>query len=125
MAKQGERRFKNGAALKEAVEAEGDLLTVAMEDIRRAHGRYGKLGRHVQPQLAKWLKNEGLGAVPPELKGYQHEEVRVYRLGTSMADVIEAVLDPTDTGDKELRKYASANGEAQRQLDEVRAIVGE
>ena len=125
MAKSGQGKYADGSALRAAVEANGDLLAVTMEDIRRAHGKYGKLGPHVQTQLAKWLTNEGLGALPETLARYQHEEVRLYRLGTSMSDVIEAVLDPTERGDQELRKYVSSNGTAQSQLDEIRAILEE
>jgi hypothetical protein len=125
MAKPGPGKYADGPALRAAVEAEDDLLVASMEDIRRAHGKYGKLGPHVQVQLAKWLKNEGLGSLPAGLARYQHEEVRLYRLGTAMADVIEAVLEPSEPGDRELRKYVSMNGAAQRQLDEIRAMLEE
>ncbi len=116
--------YEDGAALRREVEAHGDLLTVSMEDIRRAHGRFGKLGPHVQIKLAEWLANEGMAALPQDLKRFQQEEVRVYRAGTDMAAVIEAVLRPGERGDKKLREIVSA-GEptARSKLDEIRAIV--
>ena len=123
MANEGVGKYQDGAALRAAVEENGNLLTVTMEDIRRAEGQYGKLGPHVQVKLGQWLANEGMGAFPPNLKRYQYEEIRVYRSGTGMANVVAAVLEPSKNGDTELRKYVSEDSDAQEKLDQIRAIV--
>lgn len=126
MARNKQGAFDNGDALRQEVETHGDLLAVTMEDIRRADGRYGKLGPHVQIKLAEWLENEGMAALPPELKRYQHEEVRVYRLGTDMAAVIGAVLGPSERGDMRLREIVcSGDANARDKLDKIKAILDE
>jgi hypothetical protein len=124
MERNGESKYRDGAELCSAVEASDDLLTVTMEDIRKADGRFGKLGPHVQVKLAQWLENEGMAAIPPELKRYQHEEVRVYRAGTTVAELVKAVLQPSESGDNVLRERGGASdGDAQGKLDNIRAII--
>jgi hypothetical protein len=124
MDKGGQGKYRDGEHLCSAVEASGDLLTVTMEDIRKADGRFGKLGPHVQAKLAQWLENEGMAAIPPELKRYQHEEIRIYRAGTTVAELVKAVLQPSENGDNALRERGGASdGDAQGKLDDIRAII--
>jgi len=93
-----------------------------MEVLRDAHGA-AKLGVHVRKSISDNLAAHGLGHLPAELPTYQHEEVRLYRLGTGIADTINAVLHPTEAGDQVLRQ--SAGSTAQDVLRRVREIVCE
>lgn len=124
MAKQGTSKYVGAKDLRTAVEADGDLLRVTAEDIRRAEGTYGKLGSHVNNKLAQWLENNGMGVLGGALPRYQHQEAVLYRAGTTMAKVIEAVEYPSELGDKMLRQVASDDG-AQDKLERIRGIIGD
>lgn len=124
MARNGEGRFADGPALCAEVEAQGDLLRVTAEDIRRAEGTYGKLGSHVNGKLVQWLENQGMGVVGGELPRYQHEEMVIYRLGTTMHRTVKAIEEPSEAGDKVLRELVSDDG-AHEKLDRIRGILGD
>jgi hypothetical protein len=116
-------KFKNFDEVRKAVEANDNLLVVQMIELREAHGA-SKLGVHVRREIADQLAGAGLGCFPePENVGYQEENVRVFRRGTPIADVIDAVLRPSDFGDDRLRE-AAAGGGAEK-LKQIRAIVCE
>lgn len=93
-----------------------------MEVLRGAHGA-GKLGVHVRKAIHDDLATHGLGHLPGGLPTYQHEEVRLFRLGTPIADTINAVLHPSEGGDQVLRQ--SAGSEAQDVLKQIRQLVCE
>lgn len=96
------------------------LYRTTMAVLRDAHG-VGKLGVHVRTGITNELKNRGIGTLPPELPSYQHEEVRLYKLGSPIADVIDAVHYPSDTGDEALRR--SMGSDAEEVLAQVRQLV--
>lgn len=104
------------------VAANGGLLVTTMEALRDVHGA-GKLGIHVRKAIHDALLAQGLGHLPAELPTYQHEEVRLFRLGTPIADTISAVLHPSEAGDQVLRQ--SAGSEAQSVLKQIRELVCE
>lgn len=106
--------------IKTLVEESGGVATFKMVDVRDAHGA-GRLGVHVRTNITKELKGLGLGHFPSELPDSQYAEVRIYKLGSPVADLIEAVLKPGAAGDVQLREAASS--EAQRILAEIRGIV--
>lgn len=108
--------------LRKQVESEGSLLLTTMEVLRDTHGA-GKLGVHVRGSIHGALEANGLGHLPGELPTYQHEEVRLFRLGTPIADTINAVLHPSEGGDQVLRQ--SAGSEAQSVLKQIRDLVCE
>ena len=108
------------AEIKEAVVANGNVLTVRMEDLRDAYGAL-RAGVNVRKDIAKKLAGVGLGHYPTELPAYQHEYVRLFTLGSPVHDLINAVLDPTEGNDEVLRSAAA--GEASDVLAQVRALV--
>ena len=107
-------------ALRKQVDADGGLYTSSMEQLREIEGA-GRLGQHVRASISNNLAAHGLGHLPTELPSYQEFQVRVYRLGTALADVINAVLSPNATGDQVLRQVATAD--AQDVIKKIRALV--
>jgi hypothetical protein len=87
--------------IKEAVEKNGTVMTVTMEELRDALGK-DKLGVHVREAISKELAGMGLGHIPQQLPGYQHEQVRVYKRGTPIGEFIETVLMPGQQNDSKL-----------------------
>jgi hypothetical protein len=85
--------------IKADVEKNGNVLTVQMENLRDAHGA-GKLGRHVREEITSALLGIGLATIPQELPSYQHELVRLYKRGTPVGDLIEKVLNPSESTDQ-------------------------
>ena len=113
----------NYDALRDQVTDNGGLLVTTMEMLRDTHGA-GKLGVHVRKAIHDSLAAHGLGHLPGgDLPTYQHEEVRLYRLGTPIADTINAVLHPSEGGDQVLRQ--SAGSHAQDVLKQIRELVCE
>jgi len=88
-------------SIKQDVESNGNILTVTMEKLREAQGA-AKLGINVRAQISKTLAGMGLSHVPQELPSYQHEQVRLYKRGTPVGDIIEMVLTPGQQNDAKL-----------------------
>lgn len=84
--------------IKKDVEDRGGVATVTMETLRDANGA-GKLGVHVRAEIRSTLAGMGLGHVPIELPAYQHEQVRLYKRGTPIGELIEQVLTPGQQND--------------------------
>lgn len=114
-------RFGTFEALREQTMANGNLLAVTMGELRAAHGAT-KLGVRIRGEIAEQLAGVGLGFFPgDELPSYQEQPVRIYRRGTQIGAVVEAVLRPTAGGDELLRDTAA--NEAAVTLKQIRAIV--
>jgi hypothetical protein len=109
-------------ALRKQVEADGGLYTTTMEELREIAGA-GRLGQHVRSAISASLGANGMGHLPEELPAYQEFEVRVYRLGTPLADVVNAVLNPSGTGDQILRQVGTSD--AQDVIKKIRQLVCE
>lgn len=101
--------FENYEALRRQVEAEGGLYTTTMETLRELHGA-GRLGKHVRDAIGGELAAHGMGHLPEELPAYQELAVRIFRLNTPIADVVNAVTHPNMTGDQVLRQISAAQG---------------
>lgn len=110
----------NYEGLRAQVEAEGGLHTTTMEVLRGIHGA-GRLGKHVRDSISGELAATGLGHLPEELPAYQEKDVRVFRLGTPIADVVSAVLHPSSGGDQVLQQMGAAQG--QDILKKIRELV--
>jgi len=108
--------------LRKAVEANGNLRVVTMYELREAHGA-AKLGVHVRNAISEQLAAVGLGHFPYDLPSYQEQEVRLYRRGTPIADLVEAVLSPSEFGDDRLRE--AGTNTATEILSQVRQLVCE
>lgn len=99
-------QFKRTDEIRKAVEASGDTLTVPMEVVRDAFG-FDRLGVNVRASISDKLSGLGLGHYPVELPDRQWVHVRLFKLGSPIADLIDAVLNPSDEHDEELRKAVS------------------
>lgn len=105
--------------LKQRIEANGNVLTIRMEELRGIEG-VGRLGPHVCTRIEEKLKSEGIGYYP-SLKPDGWQEVRLFRLGTPMADVIHAAITPGDTADNRLREMTS--DETASIISQIRVLV--
>ena len=111
--------------IKGLVETNGDVVTVTMEDLRDAHGS-GKLGVHVRAEISRALAGMGLGHVPQELPSYQHEQVRLYKNGTPIGDLIATVLNPGQQNDERLSKqFVSGGPDYAGIVQKIRELVNE
>ncbi len=97
-----------------------NVLTLPMGDVRDAWN-YGRLGIHVRRQISNDLKGMGIGHYPVNLPEYQHEYVRLYKLGTPISDIIDAVLHPSKEHDDQLRELIG--GDSRAILDSIKALV--
>ena len=79
--------------IRDKVLAEGDVYTFRMDTVRDAYGA-GRLGIHVRAGISKHFQGLGLGHFPRDLPDSQEAHVRLYKLGSPVADLIEAVLSP-------------------------------
>ena len=99
----------NWAEIKDAVEKNGNVMTVTMKELRDAHGS-GALGVHVREQISSELAGLGLGHIPEVLPSYQDESVRVYKHGTTIGELIDTVLKPGQQNDKKLSEQFGGGG---------------
>jgi hypothetical protein len=113
-------RFKSLPELKDAVVANDNVLTVTMQDLRDAYGAL-RLGVNVRSDITKKLSGHGLGHYPPELPAYQDQLVRLFTLGSPVADVIHAVLTPAPEHDELLRSKVGTDEATV--LEQIRALV--
>lgn len=114
--------FEDYEVLRKQVEADGGLLTTTMETLRELHGA-GRLGKHVRDAISGELAAHGMGHLPEELPAYQEMAVRTFRLGTPIADLVNAVTHPSAGGDQVLRQMGAAQG--QDILRKIRELVCE
>lgn len=76
--------------LDNAVRHRGDVLRVAMIDLRTLTGK-DRLKVRVRADIEQMLANLGIGHLPTELRGNQDAIAVLYKLGSPAAAVIEAV----------------------------------
>ncbi|MEV6007347.1 hypothetical protein AB0M29_11115 [Streptomyces sp. NPDC051976] len=107
-------------SLRGEVEGNGGLHVVDMGTLRQLQGA-GRLGVHVRDAITRALESHGMGHIPGELPSNQYDEVRLYLLGSPIADIVKAVLSPNAKGDEALRSVGTS--EAQEQLRQIREIV--
>lgn len=82
------------------------ITLVEMRELRDIVGAT-RLGPAVVEGISKDLSGYGVGHLPSPLPAYQHEQVRLFRRGTRLADLITAVQDPSKGGDEILVSYAN------------------
>lgn len=115
--------FETYDELRELVDTSHGLLRVSMYQLRKAHGA-GKLGVRVREEIEQRLAGVGLGFFPgPDLPSYQEQDVRVYRRGTRVGDLVDAVLRPSASGDQLLLE--SRSDQAAGVLRQIRSLVCE
>jgi hypothetical protein len=117
--------MSNWEEIKQEVETNGNLRTFTMETLREAHGS-GKLGVHVRREISKSLAGMGLGHIPQELPNSQREQVRLYKRGTAVGELIETVLTPGESNDRKLvEKLAETDNDYVSIVEQIRDLVSE
>ncbi|MFL0579432.1 hypothetical protein [Dietzia sp. 179-F 9C3 NHS] len=96
------------------------ITVIEMRELRDIFGAT-RLGAAVTEGIAKDLAGYGIGHLPDPLPLYQDEEVRLFRRGTRLADLIEAVTEPSGGGDELLAAYAN-NSDGQI-VEALRALL--
>ena len=115
----------NWQELKEGVENNNNILTITMEELRNASGA-GKLGVKVVQNISKELSGIGLGHVPVDLPTAQNEQVRLYKRGTTVGDLIEIVLRPSDVNDRQIVERCNADhSNCIEIIEKIRELVAE
>lgn len=102
------------------VEAKGSVATYSMAVLRDIEGA-GKLGTHVRKAISQQLRAHGLDHLPEDLPTYQEQSVRIFKRGTRVHRVIEAVLRPSDVGDSVLRSIQ--NDDAREKIEQIERIL--
>ena len=111
--------------IKEKVEANENILTITMTDLRDAAGK-DKLGVHIRAEISKTLAGMGLGHIAQELPSYQHESVRLYKRGTPIGYLIEMVLSPGESNDRKLKEQFADNSiDYVAIIEQIRELVSE
>lgn len=83
----------------------------------------GRLSSGVRSAITRELLGLGLAHYPAELPDWQENPVRVFKLGSPIADLIDAVLEPGAAHDEELR--AAVRGDSAEILKKIRELVQE
>ena len=111
--------------IKDNVEKNGNVHTFTMEVLRNAHGA-AKLGVNVRAEISQTLAGIGLGHVPVDLPSYQHEQVRLYKRGTPVGQLVESVLLPGEQNDKSLAdRFGAVGPDYAVMVQKIRELVGE
>ncbi|WP_156369028.1 hypothetical protein [Methylobacterium sp. Leaf100] len=98
----------------------GNIITCPMASLRDAHGA-GKLGVNVINNISGALAHRGVGHLPQDLPQNQWSMVRLYKKGTSISELIDAVYEVGEANDSKIRELA--NSTAIEDLRRVREIV--
>lgn len=107
--------------LAKSVDDDGGIFATPMATLRIINGA-ARLGPGVCATISKELSKHGLGHIPRELPESSSEDVRVFRLGTQIADIVAAVQAPTHSGDEVLR---DVGGMASDKIARIKAIIDE
>ncbi|HSZ69175.1 MAG TPA: hypothetical protein VK756_02325 [Solirubrobacteraceae bacterium] len=111
-------RFRDFDELADAVPANEPLSVVAL-DLRDADGAK-RLGANVRERIASQLEGQGIGFFPgPELPDWQEDPVYLYRLGSQLGTLIQAVKRPTERGLKALTAAAQSSNSTTREYDQL------
>jgi hypothetical protein len=116
-----ERNFTDFDSIESALKEMDNVMTLKMGQLRDAHG-VRKLGVNVLNTISQELANRGVGHYPEELPSYQNDLIRLYKLGTPVAELVKTLtsLDDKDSDDR-LRQFAATDAESI--LKKVRDLV--
>jgi hypothetical protein len=113
-------KFSTLDEVRDKVHKEGGVLSLDVADLRDAVGQQ-KLGVHVRGRISNELAGLGLGHEPAELPEYQGNPVLVFKLGSKVARIVEAVRNPGSKSAAILRETVSEDAEAT--LDRIRELL--
>ena len=114
--------FTSYEELAQAVDQNGGLVVADMGRLRDAHGA-GKLGSMVVYAIHEQLESHGLGHAPAELPTFQNERAIVYRKGTPVGRVIDAVTRIGDRSETILKEAVGKNSQSNALLQKIRELV--
>lgn len=106
--------------LADLVEDSGNLITCVMSQLRDAAG-WDRLTARIADDIENKLAQKALGAFPSPLPQSRRAEVRVYRKGTKLGNLVEAVLEPADHRDELLR--VTAGRDSDEIVEQIRRLV--
>lgn len=90
--------------------AEAGIVTTTLGDLRQRIANVDRLGKHVLALIRQRLDANGIGYFPKDVltaeSPRQHHEVRLYVRDSEIGRVVEAVLNPSLTGDCILKEKA-------------------
>lgn len=98
--------YDNLDEIAQAVAESGGLMTMRMSQLRDAH-KAGRLGIHVRSGISSALAERGVGHYPEELPGDQFDYVRLFKLGSPVAELIKSVMTMGPEEDEKLRQFAA------------------
>ena len=102
------------------VDDDDGMTIVTAERLRDAAG-WKRLTQGAIEDIANHLARRGLGSFPPMAPGERWAQVRVYRRGTTFGNMIDAVIEPSEAGDRRLRDVAA--DDATETLAKIRKLV--
>jgi hypothetical protein len=105
--------------IKAKVEQRENVLTVTTAELRDIYG-VKRMGIHVAGEIEAKLKGVGLG-VTPQIEADSWQQVRLFKLGTPVGDILTAANNPGEEGDKVLRELAE--GDASERLRQIKVLV--
>ena len=115
-------KINDYAELAGLVDQNAGVMTVEMGVLRDVH-KAGKLGSIVVAGIHERLESLGLGHVPPELPTYQDQRAIVYRKGTPVARLINALTSINEHSDRVLRDFASKDRRSNEIVQKIREMV--
>lgn len=115
-------RYRGYEEINSDLEGYGGLMSVSMQELRDAQGVF-RLGTHVRRSIHNKLQSLGIGHLPRELPEYQEHRVRLYKLGSPIAQNIEDILNPTEEADERLRQTFAS--EYEEVIQKIRELVCE
>jgi hypothetical protein len=120
MIKSKQMAYQDFDELEEEVKNSGNVLSIQMSTLRNLQGA-GRLGPYVVEQISRELAKRGLGHYPEDLPEQQWEWVRIFKLGSNVADLIRASMNIGEKEDEKLRELAS--DDATDTLNRIRQLV--
>lgn len=114
--------FDTFEELGDLVDSSDGLVVVTAEQLRDA-ADWQRLTQGAIEDIANGLAQHGLGSFPPMEPGQRGAEVRVYRRGTALGNLVDAVVRPGAPGDRRLRE--TANNTAADVVARIRKMVCE
>ncbi len=112
--------IKTYGDLEEYVSDNDNVATIEMLKLREIH-KVQKLGSTVRENISKKLKQKGLDHCPGTLPSYYDEDVRIYKAGTPLSELIDAVNYVGEEYDKKLIRLA--NNDAQDILGKIKELL--
>jgi hypothetical protein len=103
------------------VKQNGGVLNVDMGRLRDVHGA-GKLGNIVVQAISEELDGQGLSHTPKELPTLQWKQVIIYRNGTPVSRLINAILNVEEGSSDVIRQFTTKNDDAAT-IKKIRELV--